>query len=53
MSMKKLLKFASFTGMFYEYEGGLGWMPWHKVIITECVTPNYVNWVSHFRIKIE
>ena len=45
------LKNIRYFGRFYEFEGQLGWLPWHKVLVVMVLNPNGVKWVSQKDVK--
>jgi prenyltransferase beta subunit len=48
---RKTLKKVRYLGKFYEYEGGLGWMPLHRAIFCSIVTPHQIHWVKQSDVK--
>ncbi len=40
------LKYVRYFGRFYEVNGRLGWMPWHKALIVMLYQPAELKWVS-------
>lgn len=47
------LKTVRYFGSFYEFEGGLGWMPFWKVWIIKHLSDVKINWIPQSRVKFE
>lgn len=50
--MNILLETVRYFGKFYEYEGNLGWLPYHKAIIVKLHPPKTdFRWVKQSEIQ--
>ncbi len=45
------LKTIRYFGSFYEYDGGLGWMPFWKVWIIKYIYNVPINWIPQSEVR--
>ena len=45
------LRTVRYFGSFYEYNGGLGWMPFWRVWIIKLFSNVQVNWVPQSKVR--